>query len=87
MSIGISESAESIRPENIIKVIFLNHQSKLCLRVYDYYGYWNSIYFNKDDQTLEVSDAVETLYYLDIELDSEINELLETTQFKIRVSE
>lgn len=85
MEIGISDSAESIRLENMIKVTFLKHQSKISLSIYDRYC-WKCIYFNKDDQTLKVFDDYKK-YYFDIEFDSEINELLQTTQFKIRVSE
>ena len=70
----------------MIQVTFLKHQSKISLRIYDYYS-WKCIYFNKDDQTLKVFDDGDKKYYFGIEFDSEINELLETTQFKIRVSE
>ena len=86
MEIGISDSAESIRLENMIEVTFFKHQSKISLRI-EYKYDWKCIYFSKDDQTLKVFDDREKIYYFDIEFDSEINELLETTQFKIRVSE
>ena len=44
----------------------------------------NYIYFWKDDQTLKVGNAGKR-YYFDIELESESNELQESTQFKIVV--
>ena len=86
MEIGTSDKAESIGLENMIKVIFFKHQSKISLRI-SVDRYWNCIYFNKNDQTLKVFDSEYKIYYFDIEFDSEINELLETTQFKIRVNE
>ena len=86
VEIGISDSAESSELENMIEVTFFKHQSKISLRIWDDW-YWKCIYFNKDDQTLKVFDDRKKIYYFDIEFDSEINELLETTQFKIRVSE
>ena len=43
------------------------------------------IYFCKDDQTLKVSKNFKR-HYFDIELESENNELLESTQFKIVIS-
>ena len=42
------------------------------------------IYYCKDDQTLKIS-KINKRYYFDIELESEGNELLESTQFKIVV--
>ena len=86
MEIGISDSAESITLENMIEAIFSKNQSKISLRIRDGYS-WECIYFNKDDQTLKISNKWNKKYYFDIEFDSEINELLETTQFKIRISE
>ena len=86
VEIWISDSAESIGPENLIGVTFSKHQSKVSLTIGDF-GDWKCIYFSKDDQTLKKSDQRDKKYYFDIEFDSEINELLETTQFKIRVSE
>ena len=86
MEIGISDSSESIRIENMIAVTFFKQQSKISLRVM-VDSYWKCIYFNKDDQTLKVFNDQLKIYYFDIEFDSEINELLQTTQFKIRVSE
>ena len=82
----MGDSIESIRLENIIIATFLRHQSKISFRILDddWYKY---IYFNKVDQSLELFNDEDKLYYFDIEFDSEINELLETTQFKIRVSE
>ena len=42
------------------------------------------VYFWKDDQTLKISGDFKR-YYFDIELESDSNELLESTQFKIVV--
>ena len=78
----MSDSSEPIRPENVISVRFHKHLSKISLAI----DYSDNIYFNKDDQTLKLL-GYNKEYYFDIEFDSEINELLETTQFKIRVSE
>ena len=84
----MSDSVETIGLENVILIIFFKHQSKICLRVYDCADKdWRCIYFNKEEQTLKVFNSCNNMYYFDIEFDSEINELLETTQFKIRVSE
>ena len=88
----MSDSIESIRPENMLKVIFYKHQSKISLQFtygdHDSGGKdWRWIYFNKDDKTLKLFKNRIKKYYFNIEFDSENNELLETTQFKIRVSE
>ena len=86
MEIEKSDSAESIGLENMILVTFFKHQSKISLRIKDG-DYWRCIYFNQDDWSLKVFIEQYKKYYFDIEFDSEINELLETTQFKIRVNE
>ena len=87
VSVDLSDSTESIRLENMIWVTFFKHQSKICLQFCDDEDGWRWIYFCNDDQTLKVFDEKDKKYYFDIELDSDINELWETTQFKIRVSE
>ena len=86
LELGMSNGIESIWLQNIIRANFSKRQSKISLQICS--GYlWKYIYFNKDNQTLEIFDDWKKKYYFDIEFDSEINELLETTQFKIRVDE
>ena len=86
VEIGTSDSTESIGLENMMKVTFFKHQSKISLQ-FCYDEKWRSIYFCNDDQTLKIIDNEFKKYYFDIEFESESNELLETTQFKIRVNE
>ena len=44
------------------------------------------VYFCNDDRTLKVSNIRKKRYYFDIELESENNELRESTQFKIVIN-
>jgi len=85
LEVGVWDGTELIGKENMIKVIFIKHQSKICLQMFPYQ--WNYIYFWEDENTLKLNDSSYEKYHFDIEFDSESGELLETTKFKIRVQE
>lgn len=86
LEISMSDSTESIGFESVIRATYFKHQSKISLQYFSDENMFKGIYFSEEDQTLKIFNNFIKKYYFDIEFDSENNELLETTQFKIKVS-
>ena len=83
----MNDCIEPIKLDSQIRVKFFKHQSKISLQFCFNDSDQRYIYFSEDDQTLKLYDDKIMKYYFKVEFDSETNELLETTKFKIKVRE
>ena len=91
--ISIFDNYESITPGSMIQAYYLKNLSKIFLFITNVgiLYYWDKTetlkihYGNKNNKSQSCKDGC--THYFDIELDSESNQLLENTHFKIKVNE